>query len=76
MSQTALNPKPKKMANRETRILPSQRYLAASDVAELYGVSLPTVWRLVRQGKLPAPDLRTGRIVRWRPEQFTKASSA
>jgi len=39
--------------------------LSANQVAELLGVSVRTLWRLLSAGKLPAP-VRLGGSVRWR----------
>lgn len=41
--------------------------ITAEKLAELLGVSIRTLWRLRRSGKLPAP-VRIGGCVRWRIE--------
>ena len=53
---------------RESRVLHAERLLSASDVSEIYGVSLRSLWRLLAAGKIPRPDLRVGRLPRWRQE--------
>lgn len=37
-------------------------------VAERLGIHPVTVYRMVKAGRLPAPTLQTGRIVRWDSE--------
>ncbi len=37
-------------------------------VAAFLAIGQRTAWRWVRNGTLPRPDLRRGRIVRWRAE--------
>jgi hypothetical protein len=48
--------------------------LSAEDVAEVYDVSLRSIWRWVAAGKIPAPDLRLGsgrrRLPRWRQDSI------
>ncbi|MPV69144.1 helix-turn-helix transcriptional regulator [Burkholderia sp. BE17] len=44
--------------------LPNAAYVDVRTVAGLFGISVPTVWRLTRSGKLPAPQ-RIGASTRW-----------
>jgi excisionase family DNA binding protein len=43
--------------------------LSARDVAELCGVTRRTVWRWVREGRLPEPRRITASTVRWPADQ-------
>jgi predicted DNA-binding transcriptional regulator AlpA len=38
------------------------------DVAAFLAISPRSVWRLANEGQIPTPDLRMGRIVRWKPK--------
>ena len=49
--------------------------LTAAKVADLLGISKPTVYRLADQGILPAVEVakrKRQRILRWRPETVEK----
>jgi hypothetical protein len=46
--------------------------LSPGDLAEIYGVSLRSIWRLLAAGKIPAPDLRIGKLPRWRQESIVQ----
>lgn len=41
-------------------------------VAELLAVSRPTIWRLVREGRLAPPLRPKGRLARWHIEDIQK----
>lgn len=49
---------------------PEEQLLRAWDVAKLLGVSIPTVWRWTREGKLPQPMKITQRITVWRKTEL------
>lgn len=49
---------------------PEEQLLRAWDVAKLLGVSIPTVWRWTREGKLPQPMKITQRITVWRKTEI------
>lgn len=38
------------------------------EVATTLNISQRSLWRLVSSGRLPQPDVRSGRIVRWKRE--------
>jgi predicted DNA-binding transcriptional regulator AlpA len=42
--------------------------LKPADVARILNIGVRTMWRWVSSGKIPSPDFREGRIVRWRPQ--------
>ena len=44
---------------------PGERLLDVRGVAERLGVGVRMVWKLVSQGRMPAP-LKLGRLSRWR----------
>ena len=41
-------------------------------VAEILAVSRPTIWRLVREGRLAPPLRAKGRLARWHIEDIQK----
>jgi excisionase family DNA binding protein len=43
----------------------SKLLLGASDLAALLSISEATLWRWLSAGKIPAPTLRQGQVVRW-----------
>jgi len=45
-----------------------ERMLTTSDVAAIIGVDPRTISRKVETGAIPAPDLRSSRTIRWKPE--------
>lgn len=49
---------------------PEEQLLRAWDVAKLLGISIPTVWRWTREGKLPQPMKITQRITVWRKTEI------
>ncbi len=46
-----------------------RKILTAQDVAEIYGLSVRTIWRWADQGKIPAP-VTLGSSKRWRREDL------
>lgn len=46
--------------------LPASAMLSASDLAGLLGVSLNTVWRWAKAGRLPAPVRIGPNVTRWK----------
>lgn len=46
--------------------------LSVRDVAAVLGCTRRTVERLRSSGKFPGPDLRVGRMPRWRRETLTR----
>jgi hypothetical protein len=44
--------------------------LSPGDVAEVYGISVRTVWRWLSAGQIPAPDLRVKKRSMWRQESI------
>lgn len=40
--------------------------LTAEEAAETIGIAVRTWWAWDRQGRVPEPDLRWGKVVRWR----------
>ena len=40
--------------------------LSVTDISKATGIGVRTLWRWVSAGTFPQPDLRCGRIVRWR----------
>ena len=52
----------------ETTITP--RLVDARGVARLYGISERTVWRLAKEGQLPAPVRLGRRATRWRVDDL------
>jgi predicted DNA-binding transcriptional regulator AlpA len=63
-----------KTTNGSTKLaaLPIKRLLSASELAEFYGVSVRTIWRLVASRRIPQPDMRVGRLPRWKQESITQ----
>ena len=47
-----------------------ERYLSASEVAKLYGVKISTIWRWIREGKIPAYKL--GKLYRMKLSELPK----
>lgn len=58
------------MATDKKIFSPEEQLLRAWDVAKLLGVSIPTVWRWTREGKLPQPMKITQRITVWRKTEI------
>jgi len=46
-----------------------KKYISAEKIAENMGVSVSTVWRWLRRGKLPKPFHPTERCTRWDAEE-------
>ncbi len=40
--------------------------LDAKAIADLLGIGVRTLWRWISSNQFPAPDLRKGRVIRWR----------
>lgn len=56
--------------------LPDAALVPDKIVAAVFGCSVPTVWRMARDGKIPAP-VRTGtRMTRWQVGGLRKALAA
>lgn len=49
---------------------PEEQLLRAWDVAKLLGISVPTVWRWAREGKLPKPMKISQRITVWKKTEI------
>lgn len=49
---------------------PEEQFLRAWDVAKLLGISIPTVWRWAREGKLPKPVKISQRITVWKETEI------
>lgn len=49
---------------------PEEQFLRAWDVAKLLGISIPTVWRWAREGKLPKPVKISQRITVWKKTEI------
>ncbi len=49
------------------------RYLRVRDVADMLGVHPATVWRWVKEGKLPRPKKASPRISVWREDEVLEA---
>ncbi|MBE7560896.1 helix-turn-helix domain-containing protein [bacterium] len=45
-----------------------QSLLKPSEIPRILTIGVRTYWRWVSSGRLPHPDLREGRVVRWRRE--------
>jgi predicted DNA-binding transcriptional regulator AlpA len=48
--------------------IPSLSILNARDTAKLLRIGIRTFWRWVQAGQFPPPDVRLGRVLRWRRE--------
>jgi hypothetical protein len=48
-----------------------KRYLRKREFAARYGITIRTLERMVGDGRLPAPDLRLGRLPMWSDEIVT-----
>ena len=48
--------------------VPDIRLMSIAEVSEVLGIGVRTLWRWVSAGSFPQPDLRQGRIVRWKVE--------
>lgn len=56
--------------------LPDAALVPDKIVAAIFGCSVPTVWRMTKTGKIPAP-VRTGtRMTRWQVGGLRKALAA
>lgn len=56
--------------------LPDAALIPDKIVAAVFGCSVPTVWRMARDGKIPAP-VRTGtRMTRWQVGALRKVLAA
>lgn len=56
--------------------LPDAALIPDKAVAGVFGCSVPTVWRMAKSGKIPAP-VRTGtRMTRWQVGGLRKALAA
>jgi predicted DNA-binding transcriptional regulator AlpA len=55
-------------------VLPDSAEVRVPVVAALYGCSVATVWRRVRNGDLPAPVRRAG-ITSWRVGELRRAKA-
>ena len=44
--------------------------LTAVGVADRVGVHRATIWKWLREGLLPQPSIRRGRVVRWSTKQI------
>jgi predicted DNA-binding transcriptional regulator AlpA len=66
------------LATASTRaLLPADdQLLVAKQSAEEVGLSLPTFWRAVRDGRLPAPFYPAPRAPRWRRSELRAALEA
>lgn len=49
------------------------RLVTAKDLARTLGLSLGTVYRMVREGRIPAIRVGTGRVLRFDPEHVRRA---
>jgi predicted DNA-binding transcriptional regulator AlpA len=47
---------------------PLEELLSVNDLARLFKGSRRTIERMRASGKLPPPDLRVGKLPRWKPE--------
>ena len=50
-------------------------YVTAKEVADFYGVKASTVWKWVREGKLPAYRIGKGRNYRFKLSELPKLMS-
>jgi predicted DNA-binding transcriptional regulator AlpA len=41
--------------------------LSVNDIARLVSAGERTIWRWLESGILPQPDLRIGKVIRWKP---------
>jgi len=53
-----------------------ERLLRVWDVAKLVGVSVPTVWRWTREGRLPQPIKLTPRVTVWKKTELIPSLEA
>lgn len=49
---------------------PHETLFSVEEIARRMEVCKRTVWRMVSEGKFPAPAIRQGRLIRWRAVQF------
>ncbi len=52
-----------------------ERYLSIREICDRFGVSAPTIYRLVGEGRLPEP-VRLGQNARWPEHEFEAAIAA
>ncbi|MGB4248548.1 MAG: helix-turn-helix domain-containing protein [Pseudohongiellaceae bacterium] len=51
------------------------QYLSDKSVAARYDVSRPTVWRWLKEGKLPRPEKLTNGTTRWKLSDLEAAEA-
>ena len=54
-------------------VLPDSAHVPVRTVAAVLGVSESTVWRMVRRGRLPAPERVSERATRWQLGKLREA---
>jgi predicted DNA-binding transcriptional regulator AlpA len=62
---------PEALRNFDT--LPDSANVRVNIVAALYGCSVSTVWRMARQGKIPAPKKKSDRVTTFNVGELRKA---
>lgn len=53
--------------------LPDSANVRVNVVAALYGCSVSTIWRMARQGKIPAPRKLSERVTGWNVAEIRAA---
>ena len=56
--------------------LPDSASVRAPVVAALYACSVSTVWRMARNGKIPAPRKKSDRVTAWNVGELRQALAA
>ena len=64
-----------KNKHEEVKKLLDECYVTAKEVADFYGVKASTVWKWVREGKLPAYRIGKGRNYRFKLSELPKLMS-
>lgn len=68
--------KPRNRAERRAADAPQRRFIDAYDVAIRLNISVPSVWRGVNRGSLPAPCYPTVGCARWDVKELDAAVAA
>lgn len=56
-----------------TKVEFSEELYRAADVAKMFGISVPTVWKWTRLGKLPSPKKLSHRVTVWKKSDLLPA---
>ena len=52
--------------------LPDAAHVRVSTVARIFGCSIPSVWRMCKDGRLPAPRKLSTRVTAWNCGELRK----